>query len=779
MSSQYSANSIKVYKGLEGVKIRPGMYIGDTDDGTGLHHMIYEVVDNAFDEALAGICNEVIIELNQDGSVSVTDNGRGIPTDIHEEEGISAAEVIMTQLHAGGKFDQNTYKISGGLHGVGVSVVNALSVWLELRIFRDGKEHFMRFQNGIPEAPLSIVATGLHKKKHGTVVRFLPSEKIFSNINFSFATMELRLRELAFLNHGCTVILRDYRDSREQEQKFFSEGGTLDFLNYIDRNKSIIPNSSITFIGETDKISLQVSMQWNEAYYEYCLCFTNNIKQPDGGTHLAAFKSGVTRAFQNYITKENLLKKSKTSISGDDIREGLTVVLSLKMSDPKFSSQTKHKLVSSDVRPIVEGIVYNQISTWLEENPKVAKIIANKIILASVAREAAKRAREIAKKSALDISILPGKIADCQEKDPAKREAFIVEGNSAGGSAKQARNRVMQSILTLRGKILNVERVRLDRVLSSEEVASIIYALGAGIGEGDFDVEKIKYQKIIIMTDADVDGSHIRALLLTFFFRYMPEVITRGYLYIAQPPLYKISKRGKDVYLKNDEELRSYLWNNSLKEARLCFSESDTVLKDADLLFLAQQSLLVHNTAISCGSIPGFILEICYLFPLEKVAKVLLECHKLDAKITIESNNMLISVESDDKIYKKYSIDMDKDMRPVAQALDAVKHVFLEKSYLELNNMKYKISCPSHLISIINKEGQKGLSLQRFKGLGEMNADQLWMTTLDPDNRTLIQVSLDDFGAANDIISVLMGSVVSPRRDFILNNALSVREIDT
>ncbi|MFT6106196.1 MAG: DNA gyrase subunit B [Rickettsiales bacterium] len=798
----YGSESIKVLKGLEAVRKRPGMYIGDTDDGSGLHHMIYEVVDNAIDEALAGHCDEVNVSLNSDGSVSVSDNGRGIPTDIHEGEGVSAAEVIMTQLHAGGKFDQNSYKISGGLHGVGVSVVNALSDWLELNIWRNGKEYQMRFEHGDAVSSLKII--GDAKGKKGTKVTFHPSDQTFTSTEFTFSTIEHRLRELAFLNSGVRIVFKDLRKSSEgvapKEVILCYEGGVEAYAKFLDKSKTAVHQTVVINSPENNGISLEVALQWNDSYHENVLCFTNNIRQRDGGTHLAGFRAAITRVINNYATTNKLFKKEKIVLSGEDVREGLTCVLSVKVPDPKFSSQTKDKLVSSEVRGAVESGVAEKLSQWFEEKPADARAIIGKALEASHAREAARKARELTRrKSVLEVSNLPGKLADCQEKDPALSELFIVEGNSAGGSAKSGRNRKNQAILPIRGKILNVERARFDKMLQSTEIGTIITALGAGIGKEDFDENKIRYHKIVIMADADVDGSHIRTLLLTFFFRHMPKLIEKGYLYIAQPPLYKVKKGSSEVYLKNEQALQDYILENVLGDAVLKSSTGDRSGKDlAD--FVAK--LNKFNILVSGISriLPTHIAEIGALVGLfdnswaddevsaAVVAKKLaakLQQNNIDGDITwsseIVAGNINIIKETRGV---KNTIFIDKNIVdvPEAQALKTISPEITEdfEAPLELikKEDKYQISSPVALLDLINEIGRKGLSVQRFKGLGEMNAEQLWDTTLDPSNRTLLQVRINEYDDADEAFSILMGNVVEPRRDFIQENALKVVNLD-
>ncbi|NUX01309.1 DNA topoisomerase (ATP-hydrolyzing) subunit B [Wolbachia endosymbiont of Madathamugadia hiepei] len=789
MESNYNADAIKILRGLDAVRKRPGMYIGDTDDGSGLHHMVYEVVDNAIDESLAGHCDKIEVSINEDGSVSVTDNGRGIPTDIHEEEGISAAEVIMTQLHAGGKFDSNTYKVSGGLHGVGISVVNALSSWLELTIWRNKKEHFMRFEDGKSIEPLKLVNENTSKK--GTRVTFMPSTETFSNIDFSYSTLESRIRELAFLNSNIEITLRDLRnkshveshfnDSKQSQDNF----GTANFVRYLDKNKTHVTKIA-SMRGDTKDlgISVEVSMEWNDSYYENMLCFTNNIRQRDGGTHLAGFRSALTRCINNYATSEGFLKKAKVNLTGEDVREGLTCVLSLKMPDPKFSSQTKDKLVSSEARTVVENIVSDKLSTILETDPKLAASIVERAIRSAKGREAARKARELVKnKNTIDISTLPGKLADCQEKVPELSELFIVEGNSAGGTAKQGRNRKTQAVLALRGKILNVERVSLDRIFSSAEIGSLITAIGAGIGSEHFDIDKTRYHKIIIMTDADVDGSHIRTLILTFFFRYMREVIERGYLYIAQPPLYKVTKNAKDTYIKDDKTFEEYIVNSAVK--RLTLSSTDK-----DLRFVLDKCLSISNISKNYDrEIPQNLLESLLILSKKNAlssADEILKCLKLmyneyNWEVEIKDEEVHISKLFQglaDKYMFPLSMLKSKEIQNILSSLDDIIDLFNGDSFLKSQETEIKIKSPSALAKIMMDYGKKGLTLQRFKGLGEMNADQLWETTLNPETRTLLKVEIKDCEEADSIFSVLMGDIVEPRRDFINTNALNVHDVD-
>ena len=798
--NEYGASSIKVLKGLEAVRKRPGMYIGDTDDGTGLHHMVYEVVDNAIDEALAGHCDTVQVSLNADGSVTVGDNGRGIPTEMHPDEGVSAAQVIMTQLHAGGKFDQNSYKVSGGLHGVGISVVNALSDWLELVIHRGGKTHEMRFVHGEAEADLTIVGEA---DVSGTQVTFHPSAQTFSMTEFSFDTLEHRLRELAFLNSGVSITLEDRRGPEPRIVDLTFEGGLEAFVHYLDRNKSALIEVPVTLQSEQDDIGVELALWWNDSYHETVLCFTNNIPQRDGGTHLAGFRGALTRTVNNYANQSGLAKKEKVSLTGDDCREGLTAVLSVKVPDPKFSSQTKDKLVSSEVRPAVESIVNDVLTNWFEEHPNEAREIINKVVEAAVAREAARKARELTRrKGALDVSSLPGKLADCQERDPARAELFIVEGDSAGGSAKQARNRSNQAVLPLRGKILNVERARLDKMLSSNEIGTLITALGTGIGREDFDIEKLRYHKIIIMTDADVDGAHIRTLLLTFFYRQMPEVIEGGYLYIAQPPLYKIKRQSSETYLKDEGALEDYLIEAGLSEAVLTMASGEQ-RSGADLVELVKQARAIRAILDALPSrYPKFIIEqtaIAGALTPDIMSKPEL-AEQSSSYIAARLNRMLDEVErgwegtpSGDGglvftrelrgVSESVNIDgpliASADARRLDAMAGALQAVYLDPASLTIKDQKITVGTPLQLLDTVLAHGQQGISLQRYKGLGEMNPDQLWQTTLDRDARALLQVRVQDVAESNDLFEQLMGDVVEPRRQFIQTNALAVTNLDT
>ena len=793
----YTADSITVLKGLEAVRKRPGMYIGDTDDGSGLHHMVYEVIDNSIDEALAGHCKAVKVSINEDGSVTVEDDGRGIPVDIHPGEGISAAEVIMTQLHAGGKFDHNSYKVSGGLHGVGVSVVNALSTWLELRIWRNDKEHYIRFRDGVSEAPLKVV--GDSKDKKGTAITFMPSTEIFSNITFDRSILEQRFRELAFLNSGVKILLTDKREETEHEQEFFYEGGIEAFVKYLDRSKNPV-HASISVAGEEENIGVDIALEWNDSYSENILCFTNNIKQRDGGTHLIGFKAALTRIINNYANESGLLKKEKVALSGDDSREGLTAVISVKVPDPKFSSQTKDKLVSSEVRQVVENFVGNKLGKWFEEHPHEAKIIVSKIIDAAHAREAARRARELTRrKGALDVANLPGKLADCQERDPKKSELFIVEGDSAGGSAKQGRSRLFQAILPLRGKILNVERPRFDRMLSSNEIGTLITAIGTSIGNDEFNIDKLRYHKIIIMTDADVDGSHIRTLILTFFYRHMRALIDNGYIYIAQPPLYKVKKGSNETYLKNEQALEDYLLDGSLDNASI--QTKTELLQSAELKTAVKKIIRFNNLARGLGrKSHAKIIQILALTGLVTSGTINADESKIKRANELLDIYEMNSIDDswkfsifEDKIRVTHSVrGMDNehffdshfvkllDVSEICKLTEELKDIIgLDASAVfKRREEPYDIGCPASLVDHIMNMAKKGLNIQRFKGLGEMNAEQLWETTLDPATRTLLQVKVNSNEGAEEVFSTLMGSVVEPRRDFIQENALKVSNID-
>ncbi len=798
IESGYDADSIKVLKGLEAVKKRPGMYIGDTDDGSGLHHMIYEVVDNAIDESLAGHCDLVTVILNPNGSVTVRDNGRGIPVDIHEEEGISAAEVIMTQLHAGGKFDQNSYKISGGLHGVGVSVVNALSEWLELRIWRNNKEYFIKFRDGISEAPLALIGEAIERK--GTEVTFFPSNTTFSSLEFDFVTIEHRLRELAFLNSGVKILLKDHRFAERQESEFCFSGGVEAYVKYVDRAKAAL-HQCITFSTSNTEsgITLEIAMNWNDSYHENILCFTNNIRQREGGTHLIAFKAALTRVITAYIENIGYNKKAKVNFIGDDTREGLSCILSVKVPDPKFSSQTKDKLVSSEVRPVVENAVYTKILEWFEEHPVEAKIIINKVIEAANAREAAKKARELTRrKTALEISNLPGKLADCQEKDPAGSELFLVEGDSAGGTAKQGRDRKFQAILPLRGKILNIERARFDKMLNSEQIGTLITALGTSIGE-DFSLAKLRYHKIIIMTDADVDGSHIRTLLLTFFYRHMRALIDNGYLYIAQPPLYKVKKGNNELYLKNEQALQDHLIKAMLSDtiitlndgSQIIGNELEEIIKNIIkfITLLDQVSKKFNRQLAESLSIRRLLGS--QIFDGDKKEQIMQAItilnhgdfapDKTDWQFVSSENHIeffrFVRGLKESKILLKEQLE-SLEFIGLAKAFSLIEPIFNKPAKLSIKNQEYNIVFPSQMLDSILENGKKGVTIQRFKGLGEMNAEQLWETTLDPEKRTLLQVKVHEQDSAEVLFSTLMGDIVEPRRQFIQENALNVMNLD-
>ena len=834
--NEYGADSIKVLKGLDAVRKRPGMYIGDTDDGSGLHHMVFEVSDNAIDEALAGHCDLVLIELNPDGSVSVEDNGRGIPTGMHKEEGVSAAEVIMTQLHAGGKFentsDDNAYKVSGGLHGVGVSVVNALSEYLELTIWREGKEHWMRFEHGDAVGPLVVrgdapVVNGRPKK--GTRVTFMASTNTFKNVlEFDFDKLEHRYRELAFLNSGVRILLRDNRHSDVKEHDLYYVGGIGAFVQYLDRNKVALLSEPITIRSQRDGIAIDVALEWNDSYYENVLCFTNNIPQRDGGTHLAAFRSALTRTLNNYAEKSGVLKKEKVTLTGDDMREGLTAIVSVKLPDPKFSSQTKDKLVSSEVRQPLESLMADRMSEWLEENPGHARTVIQKVIDAAAAREAARKAREASRKSVMSVASLPGKLADCQEKDPAKSELFLVEGDSAGGSAKQGRDRHYQAILPLKGKILNVERARFDRMLSSKEVGTLIQAMGTGIGREDFNIEKLRYHKIVIMTDADVDGSHIRTLLLTFFYRQMPEIIENGHLFIAQPPLYKVAKGRSEIYVKDDKALDDHLAELGLggvvlegaggqragadlgalvDHARRMRSlmafvprRYDPTIVEAMALTGALDPEATDRTAAVAkaaawmaaqdveGKWSGRLSEDGG-YHFERLWRGVTDHHIIEAAFLMSAEaRKLHKLASEETASYETPARLVKVSAAAAEAIDEVEsdeeagdavgdQAKRATTAVSIGN-KGAITRPSELLDAILVAGRKGLSISRYKGLGEMNAEQLWETTLDPDHRSLLRVEIDQADLADDIFTKLMGEVVEPRRDFIVENALNVANLD-
>ncbi|GAA4127065.1 DNA topoisomerase (ATP-hydrolyzing) subunit B [Aminobacter aganoensis] len=802
--AEYGADSIKVLKGLDAVRKRPGMYIGDTDDGSGLHHMVYEVVDNAIDEALAGHATLVTVSLNPDGSVTVTDNGRGIPTDIHTGEGISAAEVIMTQLHAGGKFDQNSYKVSGGLHGVGVSVVNALSVWLKLKIRRKGQIHEMTFNHGNAVAPLKV--TGDAGDETGTEVTFLPSPETFTMTNFDYGTLEHRLRELAFLNSGVRILLSDKRHADIKSQELLYDGGLIEFVKYLDRAKKPLIGAPIAIRAERDGITVEVAMWWNDSYHENVLAFTNNIPQRDGGTHLAGFRGALTRQVTGYAETSGISKKEKVSIIADDTREGLTAVLSVKVPDPKFSSQTKDKLVSSEVRPVVESLVNEALGTWFEEHPTEAKTLIAKVVEAAAAREAARKARELTRrKGVLDITSLPGKLADCQERDPAKSEIFIVEGDSAGGSAKSGRSRQNQAILPLRGKILNVERARFDRMLSSDMIGTLITALGTSIGKDEFNADKLRYHKIIIMTDADVDGAHIRTLLLTFFFRQMPELIERGHLYIAQPPLYKVTRGKSSQYLKDESAFEEYLVDVGLDEASLTLAGGEVrvgqdlraAVADAlgvrtlmDGLHTRYSRPVVEQAAIAGALNPDIFND---LGRANAMAEAIAERLDLISEDIERGWSGKVSTSNDGSggyvfertlrgVTEHVHLDMALINSADARALDRfaarLGEIYGQPPVLRRKENSESIAGPLALLHAVFASGRKGLTMQRYKGLGEMNAEQLWETTLDPNVRSLLKVQVTDATDADSLFARLMGDEVEPRRDFIQENALSVANLD-
>jgi len=808
---EYNAQSIKVLRGLDAVRKRPGMYIGDTDDGSGLHHMVYEVVDNSIDESLGGYCDTIDVTLNADGSVTVADNGRGIPVDVHAEEGVSAAEVIMTQLHAGGKFDQNSYKVSGGLHGVGVSVVNALSSRLDLRVWRGGKEHFIRFLDGDPESPLAEVGEAPHlpgdgkgARKTGTEITFLPSTRTFTKTEFDFQTLEHRLRELAFLNSGVTLTLTDTRGVEPKQVTMHYDGGLEAFVKYLDRSKQVLHGAPISFSAQQDGIIVEVAMEWTDSYHETMLCFTNNIPQRDGGTHLAGFRAALTRSVNNYANASGIAKKEKVQLSGEDMREGLTCILSVKVPDPKFSSQTKDKLVSSEVRPVVEGVVGDKVQQWFEERPADAKRIVAKVVEAAAAREAARRARDLTRrKGALDIANLPGKLADCEERDPAKSEIFIVEGDSAGGSAKQGRNRRFQAILPLKGKILNVERARFDKMLSSAEIGTLIAALGTGIGPEEFDPEKARYHRIIIMTDADVDGSHIRTLLLTFFFRQMPALIDKGYLYIAQPPLYQV-KRGanKAVYLKDDSALEEYRITSGIKDA--VFVQHDGVQRAGnDLKDLVERARHARNllqpllrkvgsrTIVEQAAIAGILNPAL----LDDQARAQQAARYLAARLDqlapegergwsgeVVAGQGFVLTRTRHGVTERRVLDAallrSAEARRLVEAASALQEVYQKPGKLVAKDKETIVAGPTGLVEAVMELGPKQGDIARYKGLGEMNPEQLWETTLNPDVRTLLQVKVPHADLAEETFSTLMGDLVEPRRDFIQANALQVANLD-
>jgi DNA gyrase subunit B len=792
----YGADSIKVLKGLDAVRKRPGMYIGDTDDGSGLHHMVYEVVDNAIDEALAGHATEVTVTLNADGSCTVSDNGRGIPTDIHQEEGVSAAEVIMTQLHAGGKFDQNSYKVSGGLHGVGVSVVNALSSWLRLRVWRGGQEHAMEFRHGDAVAPLAVV--GPAGDRRGTEVTFLPSTDTFTMVEFDYKTLEHRLRELAFLNSGVRIVLSDFRHGETRRDELFYEGGLEAFVRYLDRAKQPLIQAPVMIrkAQEDSGIGVEIALWWNDSYHENVFCFTNNIPQRDGGTHLAGFRGALTRQVTGYAESSGIAKKEKVELTGDDCREGLTAIVSVKVPDPKFSSQTKDKLVSSEVRPVVESVLGEALAIWFEEHPAEAKLIVGKVAEAAAAREAARKARELTRrKGVLDVASLPGKLADCQERDPAKSELFLVEGDSAGGSAKQGRAREYQAVLPLRGKILNVERARFDRMLSSQEIGTLITALGTGIGREEFNADKLRYHKIIIMTDADVDGSHIRTLLLTFFFRQMPELIERGHLYIAQPPLYKAARGKAEVYLKDERAYEEYLIDAGLDGTVLRTAAGDRA--GQDLRTLVDEARFVRavlsglhsrydRSAVEQAAIVGALAPEA----VERAGSAAAITARLDL-LADEFEKGWSGETRDGGFLLRRTIRGVTQVslldQPLLASLDARRLMERAASLAETygasaallrKGKEYPVHSPSDLFNTLKAVGMEGVRLQRYKGLGEMNPEQLWETTLDRNARSLLQVKVREVAEADDLFVKLMGDVVEPRRAFIQENALSVANLD-
>ena len=797
--ADYGADSIKVLRGLDAVRKRPGMYIGDTDDGSGLHHMVYEVVDNAIDEALAGHCDIVEVKLNKDGSVTVTDNGRGIPVDIHAEEGVSAAEVIMTQLHAGGKFDNNSYKVSGGLHGVGVSVVNALSEWLQLTIFRNDKKHQIGFKMGDADGPLEIL--GEADGQSGTHVTFMPSREIFAHINFEFSTLEHRLRELAFLNSGVRIRLTDERPAENLVSEFYFDGGLTAFVDYLNRSRTAL-HEIITADSSRDDITVELALAWTDSFHENTLCFTNNIPQRDGGAHLAGFRGAMTRVVNSYAQESGIAKREKVQLTGEDAREGLTAIVSVKVPDPKFSSQTKDKLVSSEVRPVVENAVADCLNQWFEEHPSEAKRIVSKAYEAAAAREAARKARDLTRrKGVMDVASLPGKLADCQERDPAKSEVFLVEGDSAGGSAKQGRDRANQAILPLRGKILNVERARLDKMLSSAEIGTLITAIGAGIGNHEMDFEKIRYHKVIIMTDADVDGSHIRTLLLTFFFRHMRPLIEKGYLYIAQPPLFRAKRGQSEVYLKDQRELDGYLVDAGLKDAVLTIADGQQ-LAGPDLAEVTGQSVTASRMIEAVGRQVGnrdvveqaAIAGLLNMSVLNNAEAADYLAKRLEAIATVLEKGWQASIEDTAHgqaivvqrrlrgITERHVIDQRIVSLAEAQHLDTMAaHLQLhygKPAQFRFGAQSIEINGPTALAQTVFQTGRKGAQISRYKGLGEMNPSQLWETTLDRDQRILLQVTIDQEDDADNAFSTLMGEAVEERRNFIQENALRVANLD-
>ena len=806
-AEDYGEDAIKMLKGLDAVRKRPGMYIGDTDDGSGLHHMVYEVVDNAIDEILAGYGTECHVTLNADGSVTVRDNGRGIPVGIKQDDDNdpkrSAAEIVFTELHAGGKFDQNSYKVSGGLHGVGVSVVNALSTWLRARIWRHGKEHFIEFRDGVPAAPLAVVGEAPDQK--GTEVTFLPSPNTFTMVEFDYGTLEHRLRELAFLNSGAKIVITDARHADVKQQVLVYEGGTSAFVKFLDRSKKPLESLTdpIMLTGEKDGITAEVALWWNDSYHENVLCFTNNIPQRDGGTHLAGLRAAMTRIINKYADESGIAKKEKVDLTGEDSREGLTCVLSVKVPDPKFSSQTKDKLVSSEVKPVVENIVSDQLTGWFEEHPRESKAIIYKIVQAAQAREAARKAREITRKGVLNLNSLPGKLAECQNRDPAATELFIVEGDSAGGSAKQGRNREFQAVLPIKGKILNVERARMDKMLSSQEIGTLITALGTGIGRGEdggFNLDKLRYHKIIIMTDADVDGAHIRTLLLTFFYRQMPELVQKGHLYIAQPPLYKIAKGKSETYLKDQRAFEDYLIESGLEgtvltlgngeqrsgaDLRDIVGQARTITKFIDDLHSRYSRFIVEQAAIGGAFDPDLLLS-----AEAATAKAQAIAGRLDMLAEETEKGWSGRFGNDGYNFKREVRGVTESHtldRSLLQSVEARRfndrHAQLGGIYEAPGTLRRKegetiVYGPRTLLDAVYEVGRKGLSLQRYKGLGEMNPEQLWETTLDKEARTLLQVKVGDLNEADEIFSKLMGDVVEPRREFIQENALSVANLD-
>ncbi|MED5226739.1 MAG: DNA topoisomerase (ATP-hydrolyzing) subunit B [Pseudomonadota bacterium] len=796
--NDYDADSIQVLRGLDAVRKRPGMYIGDTDDGSGVHHMIYEVVDNAIDESLAGHCDLVEVILNGDGSATIRDNGRGIPVDTHQEEGVSAAQVIMTQLHAGGKFNQNSYKISGGLHGVGVSVVNALSEILELRIWRDDKEHSMRFFDGEPEADLKVIGDAVGKS--GTEITFKPSASTFTNTKFELSRLEHRLRELAFLNSGVHIQLKDDREVEPKVIDLQYEGGLTAFVSYLDRSHQAL-HLPFVLVSEREGITVELAMEWTDSYHETMLCFTNNIPQRDGGAHLAGFRAALTRTVNAYALESGISKKEKAQLSGEDAREGLTCVLSVKVPDPKFSSQTKDKLVSSEVRPAVESAVSDRLQQWFEEHPADARKVVSKAYEAAAAREAARKARDLTRrKGVLDISSLPGKLADCQERDPALAELFLVEGDSAGGSAKQGRVRKTQAILPLKGKILNVERARFDKMLSSQEIGTMIAALGTSIGPDEFDLSKIRYHKVIIMTDADVDGSHIRTLLLTFFFRQMPELIEAGYLYIAQPPLYRAKRGQSETYLKDDKELDDYLTRNGAEGATLHLANGSSLAgndlvvavekaREAKVMIAALTRRVGSQLVTEQCAIAGIMGPQGFDHAKDAAPYVAQRLNQLSGRLKqgwtgkFDESKQNITFERTVRgVTEAYTIDAQLIRTPEARELDRMvgdlQEAYGKPAVLETKDSQDTIDGPTKLSELIQQIGKKGLAVNRYKGLGEMNPDQLWETTLDPNQRTLLQVKVNHSEEAAEVFSTLMGDVVEPRRDFIQENALKVANLD-